>query len=87
MIPIVIVHDMSMQTLQIVGTHVRVKAALDICATNTSLYKLKPENDLFNSACLIKPITLCIVTARIPMNYWIRNSKTTLLSRNHLFWH
>ena len=50
MIPIVIVHDMSMQTLQIVGLHVRVKAALDTCVTNTPLYKLKPENDLFNCA-------------------------------------
>ena len=50
MIPIVIVHDMSMQTQQIVGLHVCVKASLDTCATKTSLYKLKPENDLFNSA-------------------------------------
>ena len=50
MIPIVIVHDMSMQTQQNVGLHVRVKASLDTYATNTPLYKLKPENDLFNRA-------------------------------------
>ena len=50
MILVVIVHDMAMQTQQNVGIHVCVKAALDTCAINAPLYKLKPENDLFNSA-------------------------------------